>query len=193
LLGAIRLPNTAFKKNAGTEVTTDIVMLRKLRPGEPPRGPAWKAAVDFTNDHQEMFSINEYFAAHPQMMLGQMRLARGMYRDGEPVLAPDDRDLGEALAQAVARLPQNIYEGQSPVEKTFDPAIPAPDYIKPNAYCIHEDGRLCLNEDGVLQPLDDLPVETRSRIRRLIDVRDAARNCMRSQLDGSGEQQVVEA
>ena len=104
-LGAIRLPNTAFKKNAGTEVTTDIVMLRKLRVGESPRGPAWKTAADFTNDRQEKFSINEYFAAHPEMMLGKMRLARGMYRDGEPVLVPDDRDLGEALAQAVARLP----------------------------------------------------------------------------------------
>ena len=194
-LGAIRLPNTAFKKNAGTEVTTDIVMLRKLRVGEAIRGPAWKTATDFANDRQEKFSINEYFATHPEMMLGQMRLARGMYRDGEPVLVPDDRELGEALAQAVARLPQNIYEAQtqSTGEKAFDPAIPAPDYIKPNAYCIHADGRLCLNEDGVLQPLDDLPVETRSRIRRLIAVRDAVRDCMRSQLDGSGEGQVVEA
>ena len=194
LLGAIRLPNTAFKKNAGTEVTTDIVMLRKLRAGESPRGPAWKMAADFTNDRQEKFSINEYFATHPEMMLGKMRLARGMYRDGEPVLTPDDRDLGEALAQTVARLPQSIYEvqTQSVAKKAFDPAIPAPDYIKPNAYCVHEDGRLCLNEDGVLHPLDGLPVETRSRIRRLIEVRDAVRYCMRSQLNGSGEGQVVE-
>ena len=52
-LGAIRLPNDAFKKNAGTEVTTDIVMLRKLRAGESPHGPAWKETADFTNDHQE--------------------------------------------------------------------------------------------------------------------------------------------
>ena len=195
LLGAIRLPNTAFKKNAGTEVTTDIVMLRKLRSGESPRGPAWKMAADFTNDRQEKFSINEYFATHPEMMLGKMRLARGMYRDGEPVLVPDDRDLGDALAQTVSRLPQNIYEvqTQSIAKKAFDPAIPAPDYIKPNAYCVHEDGRLCLNEDGVLHPLDNLPVETRSRIRRLIEVRDAVRDCMRSQLDGSGDGQVVEA
>ena len=195
MLGTIRLPNTAFKKTAGTEVTTDIVMLRKLRAGESPRGPAWKTAADFTNDRREQFSINEYFATHPEMMLGKMRLARGMYRDGEPVLVPDDRDLGEALAQAVARLPQNIYEvqTQSVAKKAFDPAIPAPDYIKPNAYCVHEDGRLCLNEEGVLHPLDDMPVETRSRIRRLIEVRDAVRDCMRSQLDGSGEGQVVEA
>jgi hypothetical protein len=81
---------------------------------------------------------------------------------------------------------------QSAAEKTFDPSIPAPDYIKPNAYCVHEDGRLCLNEDGVLNPLDDMPVETRSRIRRLIDVRDAVRDCLRSQLDGSGEERLIE-
>jgi len=194
LLGAIRLPNTAFKKNAGTEVTTDIVMLRKLRVGESRHGPAWQASVNFTNDQREEFSINEYFAAHPEMMLGKMRLVRGMYRDGEPVLLPDDRDLGEALAQGVARLPQNIYEVQteSIAGKTFDPTIPAPDYIKPNAYCVHADGRLCLHENGVLQPLDDLPVETRSRIRRLIDVRDAVRDCLRSQLDGSVEERVIE-
>jgi len=194
LLGAMRLPNTAFKKNAGTEVTTDIVMLRKLRVGESPHGPAWQASVNFTNNRREEFSINEYFAAHPEMMLGQMRLVRGMYRDGEPVLLPDDRDLGEALAQGILRLPQNIYEAQteSLAEKAFDPAIPAPDYIKPNAYCIHADGRLCLQENGVLLPLDGLPVETRSRIRRLIEVRDAVRDCLRSQLDGSGVERVIE-
>jgi len=195
-LGAIRLPNTAFKKNAGTEVTTDIVMLRKLRSGESPRGPAWKASVDFTNDRQEKFSINEYFAVHPEMMLGKMRLVRGMYRDGEPVLEPDQRELGEALAHAIARLPQNIYRVEAKIasQMVVQPqVVPAPDYIKPNAYCVHEDGRLCLNEDGVLQPLDDLPVETRSRIRRMIDVRDAVRVCLRSQLGGSGEAEVVEA
>jgi len=194
-LGAVRLPNNAFKKNAGTEVTTDIVMLRKLRGGESPHGPAWKSAVDFTNDRKEKFVINEYFAIHPHMMLGTMRLARGMYRQGEPVLVPDDRDLGQALSQAVSRLPQNIYQAQteSVSEKNVDAAIPAPDFIKPNAYCVHEDGRLCINDDGVLHPLDDLPAETRSRIRRLIDVRDAVRVCLRSQLDSSGEEQVADA
>jgi len=63
LLGAIRLPNDTFKRNAGTEVTTDIVMLRKLRPGEAPTGPSWKEVAEHTNDKGEVFSINEYFAA----------------------------------------------------------------------------------------------------------------------------------
>ena len=194
-LGAIRLPNDAFKKNAGTEVTTDIVMLRKLRAGESPSGPAWKAAVDYTGEQKENFSLNEYFVAHPEMMLGKMRLARGMYRDGEPVLLPDGRDLEKALAEAVERLPQNIYQAEKPrvAARVSEVNIPAPDYIKPNAFCLHEDGRVCIREDDKLRPLDDMPVETRSRIRRLIEVRDAVRVCLRSQLDGSSEEQVVEA
>ncbi|HUA64281.1 MAG TPA: methyltransferase domain-containing protein, partial [Alphaproteobacteria bacterium] len=194
-LGAIRLPNNAFKKNAGTEVTTDIVMLRKLRDGESSSDPVWKAAVNHTNEKKENFSLNEYFVAHPEMMLGQMRLARGLYRNDEPTLESDGRDLDIALAQAVERLPRNIYEErQQPVlRQAVEVNIPAPDFIKPNAFCVHEDGRVCIREDDILRPLDDMPVETRSRIRRLIEVRDAVRVCLRSQLDGSNEEQLVAA
>ncbi|MBK7998772.1 MAG: helicase SNF2, partial [Verrucomicrobia bacterium] len=193
LLGAIRLPNDAFKKNAGTEVTTDIVMLRKLRPGEAPTGPAWKQTADYSNDLGEAFTINEYFAARPEMMLGQMRLIGRMYRDNEPTLEPDGRDLADALKQAVERLPQNIYQPQNQqvAGPTLEQTIPAPDYIKPNAYCLH-DGMVCVREDTVLRPLSDLPSETRARIRNLIPVRDAVRECLRAQLDGSGEERVLD-
>jgi len=194
LLGAIRLPNDAFKRNAGTEVTTDIVMLRKLHLGEVPTGTAWKETAEYTNNIGEAFTLNEYFAARPQMMLGQMRLAGGMYGGNEPTLEPDGRNLGDALAQAVERLPQNIYETQAQqvAEPTLDQTIPAPDFVKPNAYCLH-DGMVCIREEDVLRPLTDLPSETRSRIRHLIPVRDAVRLCLRSQMDGSDEGQVIEA
>lgn len=193
LLGAIRLPNDAFKRNAGTEVTTDIVMLRKLRPGETPTGPAWKELAEHTNDQGEAFSINEYFAAHPEMMLGRMRLTGRMYRDNEPTLEPDGRGLAETLTQAVERLPQNIYQAHTHqiAEPTFEESIPAPDFVKPNAYCIH-DGMVCIREENVLRPLTDLPSEVRGRIRGIIVVRDAVRDCLRSQLDGSSEEHVVE-
>jgi N12 class adenine-specific DNA methylase len=193
LLGAIRLPNDAFKKNAGTEVTTDIVMLRKLRAGEAPTGPAWKQTADYSNDLGEAFTINEYFAARPEMMLGQMRLVGRMYRDNEPTLEPDGRDLADALNQAVERLPQNIYQSQSQqvTEPTLDQTIPAPDYIKPNAYCLH-DGMVCVREGTVLRPLSDLPSDMRARIRNLIPVRDAVRECLRAQLDGGSEERVLE-
>jgi len=193
LLGAMRLPNDAFKRNAGTEVTTDIVMLRKLRPGEAPVGPSWKAIDSFTNDLEEAFTINEYFVARPEMMLGRMRLAGRMYRDGEPTLESDGRDLAETLRSAAERLPAGIYQSQDQqvAAPTLEQSIPAPDYIKPNAYCLH-DGMVCIREDTVLRPLNDLPSETRARIRGLIPVRDAVRDCLHSQLDGSPEERVVE-
>jgi hypothetical protein len=193
LLGAIRLPNDAFKKNAGTEVTTDIVMLRRLHPGETPTGSAWKETAEHTNDGGEAFAINEYFANHPEMMLGQMRLTGGMYGGNEPTLEPDGRNLAEALAQAVEQLSQGVYEAQSHkiAEPTLEESIPAPDFVKPNAYCLH-DGMVCIREENVLRPLTDMPTDMRSRIRHLIPVRDAVRNCLRSQMDGSTEERVLE-
>lgn len=193
LLGAIRLPNDAFKRNAGTEVTTDIVMLRKLRPGESPTGPAWKETASYTNDIGEAFTINEYFAARPEMMLGQLRLTGRMYRDNEPTLDPDGRSLADALAQAVERLPQGIYQAHAHqiAEPIIEETIPAPDVVKPNAFCVH-DGIVCIREENLLRPLNDLPSETRSRIRGMIQVRDAVRDCLRAQVDGSPEDRVVE-
>jgi hypothetical protein len=166
LLGAIRLPNDAFKKNAGTEVTTDIVMLRKLRPGEAPTGPAWKETASYTNDVGEAFTINEYFAARPEMMLGQMRLTGGMYGGNEPTLEPDGRNLGgrtgnKRLNGCRRGLPGAAHKIAEP---TLEEPFPRPDFVKPNAYCLH-DGMVCIREENVLRPLTDLPSETRSRIR----------------------------
>ena len=193
-LGAIRLPNTAFKQNAGTEVTTDIVMLRKLHPGEIPRGPVWRELRDHTNHNFERIPVNEYFAERPHMMLGHLQLTGSMYRENEPTLEGDGRVLGDALATAILELPAGIYRAQriEVAEPTTEQPIPAPDFVKPNAYCVH-DGIVCIREENILRRLTDLPSETRSRIRGLIQVRDAVRSCLRSQIDGSSEEQVVEA
>src|SRR5207253_6265400 len=134
------------------------------RPGEAPAGPAWKETADYTNDIGEAFTINEYFAARPEMMLGRMRLSGRMYRDNEPTLESDKRDLAEALAQAVEKLPQSIYESQSHhvAEPTLEQTIPAPDYIKPNAHCAH-DGLIVVREDNVLRQLTGLSTASLSR------------------------------
>ena len=195
LLGAIRLPNDAFKKNAGTQVTTDIVMLRRLHPGERPADSTWTALDEYSNSSGETLAINRYFARHPEMMLGEMRLERGLYRDNEPVLVPDGRDLGDALASAIARLPQGVYQAR-------DQRIPPPetirldadvDGVKPNAFCIRDGGTICIREENGLRELPNLPPEARSRLRGLIEVRDALRTCLRTQADGSPEDQVIEA
>src|SRR5205823_12193944 len=123
-------------------------MLRKLRHGEAPTGAAWKETASYTNDIGEAFTLNEYFATRPEMMLGRMRLGGGMYGGDEPTLEPDERNLRDALAQAIERLPQDFYEthAQQVAEPTLDQTIPAPDFAKPNAYCLH-DGMVCIREE----------------------------------------------
>src|SRR5262249_57697564 len=79
LLGAVRLPNTTFKANAGTEVTTDILFLQK-RSNETGQGESWTqvASIETADGPIE---VNEYFARHPEMMLGRMGLDSGQYGD----------------------------------------------------------------------------------------------------------------
>jgi type I restriction-modification system DNA methylase subunit len=73
LIGAIRLPNTAFKGNAGTEVTTDILFLQKRAPGQASSGHSWTDLSPIEIAEDGLIEVNEYFARHPEMMLGQMR------------------------------------------------------------------------------------------------------------------------
>ncbi len=86
LIGAIRLPNTAFKENAGTEVTTDIVFLQKRPPGRTPAGAAWLELAPLASPDGDPLYVNEYYARHPAMMLGEMRREGTMYREAEPTL-----------------------------------------------------------------------------------------------------------
>jgi N12 class adenine-specific DNA methylase len=182
-IGAIRLPNDAFKKNANTEVTTDIVVLRKRPLGEIPSGPAWKQVSTITNSVGEEISINEYYAARPHMMLGEMRLAGRMYRDHEPSLISNGRDLADQLTEAIARFPRNIFSllPSRVAEPGLEQVFPAPEDVKPNAYTLVHD-RIAIREGDQIRIVDDLPASRTQRIRGLIHVRDAVRRCLRTQL-----------
>ena len=184
LLGAIRLPNDAFKRNANTEVTTDIVMLRKRLPGELPREPSWKALGEITNSLGETIPVNEYFVAHPEMMLGEMRLEGRMYRRHEPTLVGSGRALEEQLAEAVARLPQDVFRSADrPAEFSLPrQGIPSETDLKPNAYTIVND-RIGIREGDQIVALENLSHSRSQRIRGLIRVREAVRRCLRSQLE----------
>jgi N12 class adenine-specific DNA methylase len=112
LVGAIRLPNTAFKKNANTEVTTDIIFLRKREDGEEPNDVSWVDTAPMTVPNsrggETDIEVNQYFHDNPDMMMGRMEATGSMYSDAQPQLVEDDRDLDKALAEAIQGLPADI-------------------------------------------------------------------------------------
>jgi N12 class adenine-specific DNA methylase len=115
-LGAVRLPDTAFKSNANTEVTTDVVFLRRLMPDEQPDMEApWLGLGEVTPRDGRPIPINQYFVDHPEMMLGTMQRTGTMYRAGEPTLeARPGQDIGAALLAAVQNLPRDGYRPPPP-------------------------------------------------------------------------------
>jgi N12 class adenine-specific DNA methylase len=198
LVTAIRLPNTAFKGNANTEVTTDIVILQKRMPGQVPAGPEWEKSVTYKNDKGEEMLLNEYFVARPEQMLGRMALEGKMYGRTEAALISDGRDLTEAMQEAIERMPEKIYHGvkldvAGPDKKI---GIPAPADIKPNAFAIVEtkDGnQIAIREGNGLVILDDLLPSVSNRIRAMVRLRDATRQCLRTQVEDAPEHEILAA
>jgi N12 class adenine-specific DNA methylase len=121
LLGAIRLPNNAFAKNANTEVTTDIIFLKKRPDGDVGSKEArdglkgWRGLGQVPDPlGGKPIPINQYFVNHPEMIIGRMERSGSMYRaDMSAAVAPEGMDIAKALADAVARLPEGVYEASS--------------------------------------------------------------------------------
>ncbi len=196
LVGAIRLPNTAFKANAGTEVTTDILFFQKRAPG-PARdsGHLWRdlAPIDTPDG---TVAVNEYFARHPQMMLGSLRLEGTMYRDREPTLTGELTP--DLLHRAISALPENIYTARHTLP---DRARPPPQNndladidstdVKDGAYAIR-DGLLATRRGSEFETAK-VPGSVAYRIRGMLAVRDAIRVVFRTQLDDAPEERIIEA
>jgi tRNA1(Val) A37 N6-methylase TrmN6 len=122
LLGAIRLPSTAFEANAGTSVVTDVIFLRKREADAAPAGPGWMGVATVETKDGPVV-INEYFAAHPEMVLGQNRISGGEDDEGRrinsngyggekyTVVSYDKtpEELDAKFAAAVQALPANVY------------------------------------------------------------------------------------
>jgi N12 class adenine-specific DNA methylase len=186
LVGAIRLPNTAFKGNAGTEVTTDIIFLKKRAPGEAPGGEAWLALADAKGKGGVDVRINEYFARHPEMMVGEMSREGSMYRSDEQTL--EGTLTPEKLAAAVARLPEGVITPRA-AKAAQDRRVVAlelgeGDSVKEGAFTV-KDGTIFTRKGAELVEAK-LSAEEKPRVLGMVGVRDALRAVLRSQLtDGS--------
>jgi len=194
LVGAIRLPNTAFKANAGTEVTTDILFLQKRTAGAAARGETWRELSTISTPDGAV-SVNEYFARHPEMMLGQMRLEGSQYRDREPTLAGELS--AELLKQAISKLPQGICASRNtgpdrarPPPESGDLAETEGTDVKDGAYAIR-DGLLAIRRGPVFETAK-VPGALAWRIRGTLAVWDAIRVVFRTQLDEATPERIAE-
>jgi N12 class adenine-specific DNA methylase len=116
LIAAIRLPEGSLRAAAGTDVVVDILFFRKRQANEVPRPPAWLdlAEVRAADAEAGAISVNEYFVAHPEMVLGVHDLTRGIHGPDETYTCRPiaGRDLGELLANAIEHLPEGLYDGE---------------------------------------------------------------------------------
>jgi N12 class adenine-specific DNA methylase len=183
LVGAIRLPGGdkgAFAKNAGTEVTTDIILLRKKIPGEEPfPGEDWLDLKEVKTPDGPV-SINEYFAAHPEKMLGEMRLQGTMHAKAEPVLIGDTDNLDQKIRDAAAGMREGAF-----VERVAP--RPAPVHANDVDRKIKEGG--FFEKDGVIYRRiqgagenAQLSSADAARVSKLIGMRDLYNDLLAEQL-----------
>ncbi len=191
LVGAIRLPNTAFQKVANTKVTTDLIILRKRHPGEPVGGAVWTGLRSVDG-----IEINEYFADLPEMMLGTMELTGTQYAGQEPTLAPREGDLSTQLAEAIDRLPSGLLDKPVaiPTDIKSPETILAPDTVKEGAFVV-EGGKLTRRLRGEMVPAQTadgkvLVGKTASRVKELVGIRDAARAVLTAQLQDASDADI---
>jgi N12 class adenine-specific DNA methylase len=191
LVAAIRLPNTAFAGNAGTQVTTDILFLQKRLPGQEPGGESWTEAGVVEIDGSQN-SLNEYYLRHPEMMLGRLTLEGTMYRGRELTLSGELTE--DNLDQAIGALPEGRYISRSQA-RVVKPAIVIADAdasgIKDGGYGEVE-GRIVKRRGSSLEPANLSASET-WRVRGLMQIRDVVREVFLTQLDNAPEEEIVAA
>jgi N12 class adenine-specific DNA methylase len=191
LLGAIRLPDTAFKGNAGTEVVTDILILKKRKEGTAYGGE------DFLNVGSHHYSLgiyeqtNDYFVKHPEMVLGTPAKTGTMYRGNSLTYTAKSGNLAKQIEKAFDSIKGKM---DYPVQRTQEEIraeIKANAGKVKNGSIVKKDGKLYRNNDGVLVEADITKAQE-AAVSDIITIRDTARELLNMQLDGASEKQIAE-
>lgn len=191
LLGAIRLPNNTFAKNAGTEVTTDIIFLQKRE-----RFIAEPEAEWLKIGEKDGVRMNQYFINHPEMVLGEMREISGPFGKETACIAREGENLEELLNQVVANIHGEMIsqsdltlEFDDEEETEIDESIPAEDSLRNFSYGIFE-GKLYYRNNSRMYPMKLNPA-AENRIRRLVEIRDSVRRLINYQLNDGSDAEIL--
>ena len=172
LLGAIRLPNDTFKGNAGTEVVSDILILQK-RDRIIDIEPDWV----HLNTDENGIRINSYFAEHPEMILGDMKIVTGRFGDETTCTPYENADLESQLDEAVSNIHGEIteYETEENIEEE-DNSIPADPNVRNFSYTVLDDV-IYFHENSRMSPVE-VSATAENRIKGLIEIRNSVRTLL---------------
>ena len=181
LLGAIRLPNNAFRANAGTDVVSDIIFLqRREHPIEIDED--WIHLGQSENG----FAINSYFAEHPEMVLGTPSSESTQYGKQDYTVNPiDGADFGTLLHEAVQKIGGKYQEAELPdlgENEKIGTSIPADPNVKNFSYTI-VDGEVYYRENSIMVK-PDLNATAKERIKGMVQLRDCVQKLIGQQMDG---------
>ena len=187
LLGAIRLPDNTFRANAGTEVTSDILILQK-RDRVIDVEPDWV----YLDTDENGVTMNSYFIQHPEMVLGQMRLESTRFGKSEPACkAYDDKSLSELLHNAVQRINGEITELDNEIDQISDEqdtSIPADPNVRNFSFAL-VDGKVYFRENDRMTPAT-VSMTAENRIKGLIEIRDCVRRLIEYQTEDYPEEMI---
>ena len=180
-LGAIRLPNNAFKANAGTEVVSDIIFLQKRdRPIEIE--PDWV----HLGENADGFAINRYFIDHPEMVLGRQTSESTQYgRQDFTVVPIEGADLAEQLSAAIRNIRGTYAEAELPdlgEDETIVETIPADPNVRNFSYTV-VDGELYYRQNSIMTK-PDFNATAKERAKGMVELRDCVQKLISQQMDG---------
>lgn len=187
LLGAIRLPNNAFTKNAGTKVTSDIIFLKK-RENMTDIMPDWV----YLDTDKNGITMNKYFVDNPDMVLGEMGMESTRFGEDSTCKPYEGIDLKVLLNEAIEKINGEITEyAVGDIEEREENIIPADPAIKNFSYCI-VDGKVYFRENSIMSE-QDLPITTTNRIKGMIELRECVRDLIELQTEDYPEENIKAA
>lgn len=185
LLGAIRLPNNTFTKNAGTKVTSDILFLKK-RENMTDIMPDWV----YLDTDKNGITMNKYFVDNPDMILGTMEMESTQFGRPDSTCKPyEGIELKTLLDEAKEKIIGEITEYEiGDIEEREETILPADPSVKNFSYTII-DGKVYFRENSVMAE-QDLPITTISRIKGMIELRDCVRDLIDLQTEDYPEENI---
>lgn len=185
LLGAIRLPNNTFTKNAGTKVTSDILFLKK-RENMTDIMPDWV----YLDTDKNGITMNKYFVDNPDMVLGTMQMESTQFGRPDSTCKPyEGIELKNLLDEAKEKITGEITEYEiGDIEEREETMLPADPSVKNFSYTII-DGKVYFRENSVMAE-QDLPITTISRIKGMIELRDCVRDLIDLQTEDYPEENI---